>query len=98
MLTKITYAAVAVGAVLALAGCDKTLKTDSIEPQIKKAIEQRGTKVTAVTCPGNVTAKKGTKFECTVKTTDGKSGKIEITQTDGSGHVVFQPNDIKYGG
>jgi Domain of unknown function (DUF4333) len=77
--------------VLALAGCDKTLKTDSIEPQIEKTIEQSGTQVTSVDCPGDVTAKKGNKFNCTAKLANGKEVKVAVTQTDSKGHVVFVP-------
>jgi hypothetical protein len=88
---KIIALVVAPAAVFALAGCDKTLKTDSIEPQIEKTIEQSGTQVTSVDCPGDVTAKKGAKFDCTAKLANGKEVKVQVTQTDGEGRVVFVP-------
>lgn len=88
---KIMAIAAAPVALLALTGCEKTLKTDSIEPQIEKTIEQRGTNVESVQCPSDVTAKKGGKFECTAKLQNGNEVKVQVTQTDDKGHVVFVP-------
>lgn len=92
MLKKIIALAVVPAAVLALTGCDKNLNTDSIEPQIEKTIEQSGAKVTSVSCPDNVTAKKGDTFTCTVKLANGKESEVPVTQTDSEGHVLFDPS------
>ena len=97
MLTKIFFSAAALVAVVALAGCEKTLETDSIEPQIKDTLTKQGLKVGSVDCPGDVTAKKDDKFECDVKMSDGETIKIEVTQTDDEGQVTYQPADVRTG-
>ncbi len=95
MLTKMLFSAAALVAVIALAGCEKSLETDSIEPQIKDTLTAQGLKVSSVDCPGDVTAKKGEKFECEVKTSDGETTKVEVTQTDDDGRVTYQPADVQ---
>ena len=94
---RVIFPVAAAGVLLSLAGCSKQLNTDKLEPQIEKAFTQSGAAVESVDCPGDVSAKKGDKFECTVTTKGGKKGKVEVTQTDDNGHVVFRPMDVKLG-
>jgi hypothetical protein len=72
----------------ALSGCAKSIDDEKAEKFIAKSVTQQvGAKVKSVSCPSNLTAKKGETFECTVNGTDGTSGKATVTEKDDEGNV-----------
>jgi hypothetical protein len=78
---------VAISAVV-LTGCAKSIDDQKAEKFIAKSItEQVGAKVKRVTCPSDLTAKKGETFECTVTGMDGSSGTAKVTEKDDQGNV-----------
>ncbi|MEX0993069.1 MAG: DUF4333 domain-containing protein [Solirubrobacterales bacterium] len=81
---------VVVIALLALAGCTETLNTDKLESDIEKALTKAGTPAESVDCPSDVEPDKGSRFECTVETKNGKQRKVVVTQLDNEGHVRFR--------
>ena len=80
---------------LAFAGCSHTIDASKAERSIKAGLEgkaRRGVSIAAVSCPTDVSAKKGNNFACTVKATNGKTAKVTVEQTDDKGHVTYSGN------
>jgi hypothetical protein len=75
------------GAVVALAGCTKTLDTNDIANQV--GIDKLG--YSNVDCPQDVEARQGNNFTCTATTKDGKQIQLQVVQKDDSGHVAVIP-------
>jgi hypothetical protein len=72
-----------------LGGCSKTIDSPKAERFIAKSVrEQVGADVKSVSCPSDITAKKGDTFECTVTGADGTSGKAVVTEKDDEGNVA----------
>ena len=85
---------------LALAGCGTTVIDSSKAAQlIRNSVNSAGNvKVKSVSCPSDVTAKKGATFDCklTVTAPDGSvhSGKVTIHQLDANGHIHADSSDF----
>jgi len=75
-------------AVLA-AGCGETkIDGPKAERLIRELVtEQVGARVTSVTCPTAITAKKAVRFNCAVKAADGTRGDVLVTGRDSKGGV-----------
>jgi hypothetical protein len=83
--------------VLALSACGTADQSD-LQNKIKAGITKSvpsGVSITSVSCPSNVTLKKGTKFNCTVNLTvrgtaaiGTYAGEIVNTNNDFSGHLI----------
>ena len=91
-------AAVAVSACL-LAGCTKTIDSGGAEKLIRNSVDSAGNvKVKSVSCPSDVTAKAGGKFDCklTVTAPNGSehSGTVTIHMLDSNGHVRADSSDF----
>ena len=72
-----------------VAGCGET-KIDG--PKAERLIrdlvtKQVGARVTTVTCPTQITAKKGVRFNCAVTAADGTKGNVLVTGRDSKGGV-----------
>lgn len=78
---------------LALVACGPgKLDMEKIKSSIQSGVSsQMGLKVDSVTCPGEVEAKAGSTFSCTVKTSDlTEELPVEITQNDDKGNVSWK--------
>ncbi|MGI8595025.1 MAG: DUF4333 domain-containing protein [Solirubrobacteraceae bacterium] len=74
-----------------VAGCGtKTLKKGEIEGFVSKTAKDQGVAVESVDCPGDVEAKKGESFKCTVKARGGKEAEINLQQASDDGKVRVQ--------
>jgi hypothetical protein len=81
---------VALVALLALAECAKELDVAKPERAIARKVERAyGVTVRDVTCPKNLSAKRGSRFECLVQLTDDQL-TANVTQTDSSGGLTFK--------
>ena len=72
-----------------IAGCGET-KIDG--PKAERLIrdlvaDDVGARVRSVTCPTQITAKKGVRFTCTVTAVDGTKGEVVVTGRDSKGGV-----------
>jgi hypothetical protein len=78
--------------VLLTAGCGQSkLNTDKLESQIKKTLSDRtGLPIKSVDCPGDVKAKKGAGFRCTVTTQRNERVPVNVTQDDAKGGVTWK--------
>ena len=80
---------------LAVAGCSEKIDIDKAERSIKSGLESKsGGKVAiaSVTCPDDVDIKKGKRFDCTVKGTNGRTATVAVVQTDDKGSVTYSGN------
>src|SRR4051794_9556959 len=80
---------------LAVGGCSKKIDTDKAERSIQAGLENKtGGKVAiaSVTCPNDVEVKKGKRFDCTVKGTNGRTATVTVVQTDDKGSVTYSGN------
>jgi hypothetical protein len=78
-------------AALAAACGTSVLDTGEVGTEIAARIEeQTGADVESVDCPGDVEAKAGATFTCTVTATDGTSLAIDVEQTNDDGALSFQ--------
>jgi hypothetical protein len=79
---------------LAVAGCgssnsadkqitaaDKTVDSAQVEQGIKESLSTSSVKVTNATCPDDVKSEAGAKFTCSVKFSNGATGKAVVTET-----------------
>lgn len=74
-------------------GCTrtKTLDGNGLEEMLRAKIEQQlGAHEITVDCPDDEPAKAGATFQCSAASADGKTLTIEVTQTDGQGHVTWK--------
>lgn len=82
-------------AAIALAGCSASvstsdkLKTNEAEAQIAKGLEQRVDGKVVVSCPDDVTAKKGGTFTCKAKADDGSVATVKVIQKDDQGNIAW---------
>jgi uncharacterized lipoprotein len=92
MLAKKAVISVALLSAFPLAGCgDSKLNTGQIEDQLKTRVGAT-TPLKSVSCPDDVTAKKGDTFICKVTVaSNGKSFDVKVTQQDDNGHVNVAP-------
>jgi hypothetical protein len=80
---------------LAAAGCSKKIDTDKAERSIKAGLESKSSgrvAIASVTCPHDVDVKKGKRFDCTVKGTNGRTATVTVVQTDDKGSVTYSGN------
>jgi hypothetical protein len=78
--------------VLGASGCGRTIDTKKAERSIKAGLESRTngrTAIASVSCPDGIDVKKGKRFDCTVKGTNGKTATVTVVQTDGNGNVTY---------
>jgi hypothetical protein len=84
---------VAALAAVALTGCtEKKIDTSKAERSIKAGIENRAGRdvgIASVSCPDDVEVKKGERFDCTIKGTNGKTAKVTVVQRDDKGNVTY---------
>ena len=81
--------------VVAVAGCGE-VKIDSgkAEDLARKVAGSGTVKLTSVSCPDDIKAKKGADFECDLVYADGTKGTITIHQQDDEGSVRTAGTDI----
>lgn len=84
-------APVALGAVALTACGTKTIDSHELEQSLAKQLApQGGVKPSdiSVSCPKDVEAKKGKKFDCTLTAPDGSKVAVKVTLTNDSGHFT----------
>jgi hypothetical protein len=83
--------AVVLALAIALAGCggSDTVDSQQIEKGIESSLSTSDVKVTSASCPSDVKKEKGGTFDCTVKLSNGGSGKVEVTQ-QGANHFTYE--------
>ena len=76
---------------MALAACgSKTVNTDKAETEIEKGLKQQlKLRSVSVTCPGDVEAKKGDRFDCRATSGNDKA-RIAVTQSDDDGNIRWR--------
>jgi hypothetical protein len=75
---------------LVLGGCDKTIDTDDLQKTIQESVQSTSdVKVKSVSCPDDIKAEKGKKFDCTVTPTSGSPVKITVTLIDNDGKFTY---------
>jgi hypothetical protein len=81
--------------VVAVAGCGE-VKIDSgkAEDLARKVAGSGTVKLTSVSCPDDIKAKKGADFDCDLVYADGTKGTITIHQQDDEGSVRTAGTDI----
>ena len=86
LVTGLLLAAAAAG------GCGGSrLDTDGVESAIREGItRQTGVKIDTVRCPDEVKARKGDKFSCRARASNGRWARVEVTQRDGDGAVSWR--------
>jgi hypothetical protein len=62
--------------------------TDKVERSIEASILSQRHLPSTVRCPVNIVQKAGVVFKC-VATVRGRNFQVVVTETDGSGHVVY---------
>lgn len=85
-------AVLVVVAVLVLAGCSgDDYDVATAEREIGRFVDRtyEGIETGEVTCPDDVDAKKGTKFDCTAEV-EGQDLRIAVTMTDDDGNATFE--------
>ena len=93
--TALRVAVLAAG--LVVVGCGTTtVNTKNAESILKQAVvAQTGVSIASVSCPTDVTAKKGATFACTAHGADGTQAPIAVRQTDDQGHVAYAADLVK---
>ena len=85
--------------VAAIAGCgDVKIDSGKAEDLARKVAGSGTVKLTSVSCPDDVKAKKGADFDCDLVYADGTKGTITIHQQDDEGHIATAGTDIRIGG
>ncbi|MDQ1520371.1 MAG: hypothetical protein QOI55_1444 [Actinomycetota bacterium] len=80
----------AIVALVMLVGCSKQLDVAKPERAIAREVERGyGVTVRKVTCPKNLSAKRGARFQCLVELTDDRL-TVNVTQTDSKGGLTFK--------
>ena len=81
--------------VVAISGCGE-VKIDSGKAEgLAKKVAGSGTvKLTSVSCPDNIKAKKGADFDCNLVYADGTTGTITIHQQNDTGSIQTAGTDI----
>ena len=85
----------AIACVALIAGCGE-VKIDSGKAEgLARKVAGSGTvKLTSVSCPDNVKAKKGADFDCDLVYADGTKGTITIHQTNDDGAIRTAGTDV----
>lgn len=87
----LTPAVLVLTAAFALTSCAKTIDESSVEKEIKRLYTANypDTPLKTVKCPSGEDAKKGHTFKCSITTTAGKKGEVEVKLTDNSGKFTL---------
>jgi Domain of unknown function (DUF4333) len=80
---------------VAATGCGDVIDSKKIENQLKSQVEAAGIKLKSVSCPDNVDAKAGQKFNCTVTTAKGTEVKLNGEVKNDKGLVDFNSADLQ---
>jgi hypothetical protein len=87
---------------LALAGCSKTLTSDSVEDGIQSKLSGQvesatGSPITSASCPDDIEAKTGTKFTCTATLENGSEVQVagDVANDDGQFNVTISPEELQ---
>jgi hypothetical protein len=85
---------------LALGACgDSTVDSSQIEDGIESSLSTADVKVTSANCPADEKKEKGASFDCTVKLSNGGTGKVEVTQQGGNRYTyTFVPGSVEVPG
>ncbi len=82
-----------------IAGCGGTvIDQKGAEDLARKVANSGRIKLTSVSCPSGIKAKKGADFDCKLEYADGAKGTITIHQLDDKGHVRTAGADIHIAG
>jgi hypothetical protein len=85
----------AVALAVLIAGCGQTTIDQKGAEGLAKKVANSGTvKLTSVSCPSGLKAKKGADFDCKLVYQDGTKGTITLHQLDDKGHVRTAGSDI----
>ncbi len=87
-LTRLACVAI-LPAALILAGCDKTIDSGDLEGEIAKNIKQQVGETVTVSCPDDITAKKGKTFTCKVTRKTGAPVIAKVTLLDNEGKFSY---------
>ena len=70
-----------------LAGCgEKKIKSSDLEAKLKTQLgKDAGVEPKSVSCPDDITVKKGKKFDCTLIAPNGDEVRVEVTLTNDKG-------------
>jgi hypothetical protein len=88
---KLVFVPAALAVAVPLAGCTRTIDKGKAEKFLKTNING----AQSVSCPDNVTAKKGKSFDCTVTLASGKKEKVTVHMTNDKGGVTVGPGDLR---
>ena len=66
-----------------------TVDTSTVEQQIQSQLSGPDVTITSVSCPTNVTKKKGATFDCTAKIEGGGSATVVVTQVNGINQYTY---------
>jgi hypothetical protein len=85
--------AAALATTVALTGCQKTIEKDSAESEISNKLQGLvGEKPKSVSCPDDIEAKAGERFDCDVEYSEGTKSTVTGTATNDDGNFEFVPN------
>ena len=80
----------AVVALLSVISSRSRLDTAAVERQVAQELSVQTGQTTTVQCPDSVALEAGATFTCSAGTTDGRNGKVEVTQDDDEGNVTWR--------
>jgi hypothetical protein len=80
---------------VAATGCGDVIDNTKVENQLKAQVEHAGIQLKGVSCPDNVDAKAGQKFNCTVTTAKGTEVKLNGEVKTSKGLVDFNSADLQ---
>ena len=81
------------------AGAQRTVDSEAVEKGIESSLSTSTVKVTDASCPGDVAVQEGATFTCSVKLSNGGSGKVTVTQKGAHQYAYeFTPGSVKIPG
>jgi len=81
------------------ATAQRTVSAEQVEKGIEASLSTSSVKVTDAACPDNVPVQQGATFTCTVKLSNGGSGKVTVTQKGAHQYAYeFTPGSVKIPG
>lgn len=86
---RLALLAVVPAAMLALAGCDKTIDSGDLENKLSENIKQQAGQSVTADCPSDIKAKKGKTFDCTITLQNGNKVKAKVTLEDDNGKFSY---------
>jgi hypothetical protein len=82
-------------ATVAATGCGDVVDNTKVQNQLKAQVQGAGVQLKGVSCPDNVDAKAGQKFDCTVTTAKGTEVKLHGEVKSDKGLVNFNSADLQ---